>query len=80
MAVDRREANLEKLNETAQVQNQTKEAIWRIQRQAAEAEEIGNQTLDELRRQGQQMVRPLSLDYCLFLHYTNAFYLLCCLG
>lgn len=55
MAVDRREANLEKLNETAQVQNQTKEAIWRIQRQAAEAEEIGNQTLDELRRQGQQM-------------------------
>jgi hypothetical protein len=56
MAVDRKEANLKKLKEADKVQEKTKEAIWRIQRQAAEAEELGTQTLDELRRQGQQMV------------------------
>ena len=54
--VDRRDANLKKLQEANQIQDKTKEAIWRIQRQAAEAEELGAQTLDELRRQGQQMV------------------------
>lgn len=56
MAVDRREANLKMLNEASEVQNKTKDAIWRIQRQAEEAEGLGNQTLEELRRQGQQMV------------------------
>lgn len=55
MAVDRRDANLKTLQETADVQDQTKEAIWRIQRQAQETEQLGHQTLDELRRQGQQM-------------------------
>ena len=55
MAVDRRDANLKKLKEADKIQDKTKEAIWRIQRQAAEAEELGTQTLDELRRQGQQM-------------------------
>lgn len=56
MAVDRKEANLKMLNEASQIQAQTKEAIWRIQKQAAEAEGLGVQTLEELRRQGQQMV------------------------
>jgi hypothetical protein len=59
MAVDRRDANMKKLKEADKIQDKTKEAIWRIQRQAAEAEELGAQTLDELRRQGQQMVRAL---------------------
>lgn len=54
--VDRKEANLKKLKEADKIQDKTKEAIWRIQRQAAEAEELGTQTLDELRRQGNQMV------------------------
>ena len=57
MAVDRRDANMKMLNEAADTQNKTKEAIWRIQRQAAEAEDLGSKTLEELRRQGQQMVR-----------------------
>mmetsp|Transcript_611 Transcript_611/g.1198 ORF Transcript_611/g.1198 Transcript_611/m.1198 type:complete len:353 (+) Transcript_611:114-1172(+) len=55
MAVDRRDANLKKLNEADELQDKTKEAVWRIQRQAAEAEELGVQTLEELRRQGTQM-------------------------
>jgi len=53
--VDRRDANRKKLQEADKIQDKTKEAIWRIQRNAAEAEELGAQTLDELRRQGQQM-------------------------
>jgi len=59
--IDRRDANLKKLQEANQLQDKTKEAIWRIQKQTAEAEELGAQTLDELRRQGQQMVvtRPI---------------------
>lgn len=44
-----------KLQEADELQDKTKDAIWRIQRQAAEAEGLGTQTLDELRRQGQQM-------------------------
>lgn len=57
MAVDRRDANMKMLNEASDVQSKTKEAIWRIQKQAAEAEDVGAKTLEELRRQGQQMVR-----------------------
>jgi hypothetical protein len=73
MAVDRKEANMQMLQDTNQVQDKTKEAIWRIQRQAAEAEEIGGKTLEELRRQGQQMVLlnsfffSISLTWKLFL-------------
>lgn len=59
MAVDRRDANLKMLNDASDVQNKTKDAIWRIQKQAAEAEDIGAKTLEELRRQGQQMVSSL---------------------
>ncbi|RYG63457.1 hypothetical protein EON64_15915, partial [archaeon] len=42
------------LDETTDLQNKTKEAVWRMNRQAVEAEEIGTKTLDELRRQGAQ--------------------------
>lgn len=56
---------MKKLKEADKIQDKTQEAIWRIQRQAAEAEELGTQTLDELRRQGQQMVRILSVSYFL---------------
>jgi hypothetical protein len=63
MAVDRSDANMKMLRETNDVQDKTKEAIWRIQRQAAEAEDMGGKTLEELRRQGQQMVN-LSIISC----------------
>jgi hypothetical protein len=56
-SMDRRDANLKKLKEADDIQDKTQDAIWRIQRQAVEAEDLGGQTLDELRRQGQQMVR-----------------------
>lgn len=56
MAVDRKQANMKALSETADVQEKTKETIFRIQRTAAETEAIGAQTLEELRRQGAQMV------------------------
>jgi len=54
-ALDRRDANLKKLKDADNIQDKTQDAIWRIQRQAVEAEDLGAQTLDELRRQGQQM-------------------------
>lgn len=54
--VDRKEANLKMLNDTADIQNKTKESIFRIQKQTAEAEELGAKTLEELRQQGKQMV------------------------
>lgn len=55
MSVDRREANLQKLAEANDVQDKTQEAIWRIQRQAAETESLGAATLEELRKQSQQI-------------------------
>lgn len=55
-AFDRRDANMKKLKEADHIQDKTLEALTRAQRQAAEAEELGAQTIDELRRQGQQMV------------------------
>jgi hypothetical protein len=56
MAVDRKEANLKMLQDTHDVQDKTKEAVWRMNRQAAEAEQLGTHTLEELRRQGAQIV------------------------
>uniref|UniRef100_A0A7S3HCT8 t-SNARE coiled-coil homology domain-containing protein n=1 Tax=Spumella elongata TaxID=89044 RepID=A0A7S3HCT8_9STRA len=53
--VDRRAANLKKLREADELQEKTKESIARSQRMAEEAEGLGAQTLDELRRQGEQM-------------------------
>ena len=59
-AFDRKEANEKKLKEVDKIQDKTQDAILRIQRQTAEAEELGAQTLDELRRQGEQMVRRMN--------------------
>lgn len=56
MSVDRREANLSTLKDATDIQDKTKQSIFRIQRNAAETEEIGNQTLQQLREQGAQMV------------------------
>ena len=59
------------------IQNKTKEAIWRIQQQGAEAEGIGNETLQVLRHQGQQMVWGKNINYVYFsLHSSLCFYLL----
>jgi 3-methyladenine DNA glycosylase Tag len=54
--VDRSQANKQKLQEIDDIQDKTKESIQRMQRMAAEAEETGAMTLDELRKQGAQMV------------------------
>ena len=59
-AFDRKETNEKKLKEVDKIQDKTQDAILRIQRQTAEAEELGAQTLDELRRQGEQMVRYIN--------------------
>ena len=53
---EKRAANQKMLEETNEIQDKTKETIYRIQRQAAEAEELGTETIEELRRQGTQMV------------------------
>lgn len=52
---EKRAANQKMLEETNEIQDKTKETIYRIQRQAAEAEELGTETIEELRRQGTQM-------------------------
>jgi hypothetical protein len=52
---DRSEANKQMLDQTDQIQDKTKEALARIQKQAVETESLGAQTLEELRRQGQQL-------------------------
>lgn len=56
MAVNRSQANAQMLQQTMDVQNKTEESIFRMQRQAIETEEIAAVTLEELRKQGQQMV------------------------
>lgn len=53
------DANVKVLDDTIEKQNQTKDVLTRIQRKVAEAEGLGEQTYEELRRQGQQMVRLL---------------------
>ena len=55
MALDRREANLDMIRKAEEQQAATKETVFRIDRQLAETEEIGSQTLEELRKQGAQM-------------------------
>jgi hypothetical protein len=56
MAVYRREANMKKLKEADVIQDKTQTAVKRIHRQAVEAEELGAHALEEMRRQGTQMV------------------------
>lgn len=53
--MSRQEANKQVLQDTQEVQSKTKDAIWRIQKQAAETEQIGTATLEQLRKQGQQI-------------------------
>ncbi len=53
---DRKQANMNKLRDAEELQGKTKDSIARSQRMAEEAEGLGAQTLDELRRQGEQMV------------------------
>lgn len=55
MAANRKEANQKVIQETREVQSQTKDALSRIKNQTAETEEIAGQTLEQLRAQGQQM-------------------------
>ena len=43
------------LNEADDVQQKTKDALLRIQRQTAETEQVAESTLDELRKQGEQL-------------------------
>lgn len=47
--------NAQLLEETEQVQDKTKESIMRMRQQTAESEAIGTATLEELRRQGEQI-------------------------
>lgn len=54
-SINRKEANQRMLQETKAVQSQTKDAVDRIKQQVAETEEIGSQTLEQLRAQGQQI-------------------------
>ena len=56
MAVDRSEANRQMLAQAGDIQGKTKDAILRVQKMTAETEELGGHTLDELRKQGTQMV------------------------
>ena len=86
MSVDRKQANLQKLKEADEIQDKTKEAVLRIHRQAAATEEIAITSLDELRKQGQQMVcLYIYITFCLciiFLHNNkiiNSKYIHCCI-
>ncbi len=51
-----KDSNLKKLREADEIQDKTKESVFRMQKSAAEAEQLGIQTLEELRRQNQQIV------------------------
>lgn len=56
MATDRGDANRAMLTQAAEVQDKSKEAIKRIQKQAIETETLAALTLEELHKQGLQMV------------------------
>ena len=43
------------LDQTHETQDKTKEAIDRMRQKTAESEQVGSATLEELRRQGEQM-------------------------
>ena len=59
MATDRGDANRAMLTQAAEVQDKSKEAIKRIQKQAIETETLAALTLEELHKQGLQMVWPI---------------------
>ncbi len=52
--------NLQKLREADEIQDKTKDSVFRMQRNAAETEQLGIQTLEVLRGQNQQLVRPFN--------------------
>ena len=66
-------ANQKVLQEAAEVQDKTKEAIWRIQRNAAETEDVMTSTQEELARQGRQMVSSLNQISTIELMYLSVF-------
>ena len=68
-----RQANQKVLQEAAEVQDKTKEAIWRIQRNAAETEDVMTSTQEELARQGRQMVSSLNQISTIELMYLSVF-------
>ena len=59
--MDRREANRAVLAETSSIQDKTKDSTIRTQQKVAEIEDMGTTTLDQLRRQGQQMVNTICI-------------------
>lgn len=56
-AYDQKKENLKKLKEADNIQDKTLAALARAERDAAETEQLGADTFDELARQGDQMVR-----------------------
>lgn len=54
--VDRSQANMKMLGETEAIQTKTKEAINRTQNVLSETEEVGARTIEELRRNDEQLV------------------------
>ncbi len=65
MTMDRKQANLQKLQEASDLQDKTKESVFRIQKNLQETETVGAATLEELRRQGQQMVSTFIILCCI---------------
>lgn len=59
----RQQKNLSMLNESDTIQNKTLEALQRAQRDACETEELGIATLQELGKQGDQMVTYLFVPF-----------------
>ncbi len=56
METEQQKKNLSMLKEADSIQDKTLEALQRAQRDAAETEELGIETLQELSKQGDQMV------------------------
>lgn len=63
---DRRDQNLKTLNEADELQNKTIEALNRINKNAIESETVAGETIEELRRQANQIVSSLNM-FTLFL-------------
>lgn len=57
MAINRTDANLKSLAQTEAIQSKTKDALRRISRDVEDTTELGTQTLEKLRMEGDQMVR-----------------------
>ena len=73
MSVNRRDANLQKLKEADDIQEKTRAAVLRIQQTVVATEEIAVTSLDELRKQGQQMVIFLFRNHLINMFLTRFF-------